>query len=77
MEMGEDSVTSLRAAEVDNEQSTARFQHTADLSGALAADRSGQVMQHQGAEHHIEARIRKGERVDDRVGERDVDAGPA
>src|SRR5919198_4916741 len=63
MEMREDSVPALWPSEVDDEQSTARFQHPADLSGALTADLSRQVMQHQRAEHGIEARIRKGKRL--------------
>src|SRR5215471_19625704 len=75
MEMREDPVPALWPAEIDDEQSTARFQHPADLSGALMADLSGQVMQHHGAEHRIESCIRKGERLHERLRECDVGAG--
>jgi len=75
MEMGEDSVPALWPVEVDDEQSPARFQHSSDLGTALAANRSGQVMQHHRAEHGIEARIRKGKRLDESVREYDADAG--
>lgn len=55
----------LWTPEINDQQASLRFQHTANLTQALLTQLSWQMVEHERAQHHIESGVRKRQRFDD------------
>ena len=60
--------------EVDDQHAAVRFQHASDLTCASLAHFAREVVKHQGAQHHVELRLRERQCLGDGVLEMDVDS---
>src|SRR5262249_39834700 len=54
----------LLGLEIGNDQVSPWFEHTSDFSESLTLEVAGQMMHHQGREHHIKRLIGEGEMLD-------------
>lgn len=64
----------LCVCEVDDKHAALWFEHPPDLTAALLADLAREVVKHQGAQHHIELRVRERQRLGNGGPEGHVDA---
>lgn len=58
------AVAFLLGHEIGNDQTATGFEHTSDFGEPLTFEASGQMMHHQGAEHHVERLVSEGELLD-------------
>lgn len=61
--------------EFDDQHAALRFQHPSDFTCAFLAHFAREVVKHQGAQHHVELRLRERQHLGDGVLEIHVDSG--